>query len=63
MKGLTRDGVAFRYLPIWIAPDTVAKAQTALAEQDAAKQRDREQDARKRERDEAERSRTAVLER
>lgn len=63
VKGLTRDGVAFRYLPIWIAPDTVVKAQTALVEQDAAKQRDREQDARKRERDEAERSRTAVYDR
>lgn len=63
VKGLTRDGVAFRYLPIWIAPETVGKAKTALAEQDAAKQRDREQDARKRERDEAERSRMALVER
>lgn len=63
IKGLTRDGVTFRYLPIWIAPETVTKAEAALAEQAAAKQREREQDELRRGRDEAERSRTALIER
>ena len=61
VKGLTRDGVAFRYLPIWIAPEMVAKAQAALAEQATAKQREREQDEVRRGRDEAERSRAALI--
>ncbi|CAA2156781.1 hypothetical protein MBRA_02215 [Methylobacterium brachiatum] len=63
VKGLARDGVTFRYLPIWIAPEAVAKAQVALTEQDAAQRRDREQDARRREQEAAERSRTALIER
>lgn len=63
VKALARDGVAFRYLPIWIAPDAVAKAQAALTDQDAAKRQDREQDERRREREQAERSRTALIER
>ncbi|TXN73033.1 hypothetical protein FV230_02735 [Methylobacterium sp. WL6] len=63
VKAMARDGVSLRYLPIWIAPETVAKAQAALNDQDAAKRRDREQDARQRERDQAERSRTALVER
>lgn len=63
VKGLARDGVTFRYLPIWIAPETVAKAQAALTDQDVAKRRDREQDERQREREQAERSRTSLVER
>lgn len=63
VKGLTRDGVTFRYLPIWITPDVVGKAQAALTEQEVARRRDREQDERRRERDAAERSRTALVER
>ncbi|KQO99312.1 hypothetical protein ASF33_06655 [Methylobacterium sp. Leaf92] len=63
IRGLTRDGVAFRYLPIWIAPEAVAKAQTALAEQDGAERRAREADERRRERDQAENRRAALVER
>ncbi|MFK5595877.1 hypothetical protein ACFZ8E_02550 [Methylobacterium sp. HMF5984] len=63
VKGLARDGLTFRYLPIWIAPDTVAKAQAALTNQDATKRREREEDERRRERDQAERSRSALVER
>ena len=63
VKAMARDGVALRYLPIWIAPDAVAKAQAVLNDQDAAKRQSREQDERQRERDQAERSRTALVER
>ncbi|WP_156467599.1 peptidoglycan-binding protein [Methylobacterium sp. Leaf102] len=62
-KGLARDGITYRYLPIWITPDAVAKAQSALADQDAVQRRAREQDERQRERDQAERSRNALVER
>ncbi|GMA74808.1 hypothetical protein GCM10025880_12250 [Methylorubrum aminovorans] len=63
VKGLTRDGVAFRYLPIWIAPEAVAKAQAALAEQDSAQRERREAEDRARRREEAQRSRTSLVER
>ncbi|MCJ2095121.1 hypothetical protein MKK67_21830 [Methylobacterium sp. J-072] len=63
VKGLTRDGITFRYLPIWITPETVGKAQAVLTEQQATKQRDREQDERRRERDAAARSRIALVDR
>lgn len=63
VTGLTRDGVTFRYLPIWITPEAVGKAQAALTEQQASKQRDREQDERRRERDAAARSRVALVDR
>jgi len=62
-KGLARDGITYRYLPIWITPDAVAKARAALADRDATQRRDREEDERQRERDQAERSRTALVER
>ncbi len=51
IKGLTRDGVSFRFLPIWISPDTVFKAQAALAEQGETQRREREAEAGRRERD------------
>ncbi len=63
VKGLARDGITFRYLSIWITPETVGKAQAVLTEQQATKQRDREQDERRRERDAAARSRTALVDR
>ncbi|WP_289015460.1 peptidoglycan-binding domain-containing protein [uncultured Methylobacterium sp.] len=63
IKGLTRDGVSFRYLPIWIAPEAAAKAQAALAEQDVAKRREREAEDRRRERDQAENRRMSLVER
>lgn len=63
VKGLTRDGVAFRYLPVWIAPEVVTKARVALTEQDSAQQQKREDEDRARKREEAQRSRTALVER
>ncbi|MFJ7436972.1 hypothetical protein ACIQW5_04860 [Methylorubrum thiocyanatum] len=63
VKGLARDGVAFRYLPIWIAPEAVAKAQAVLADQDSAQRESREAEDRTRRREEAQRSRTALVER
>jgi len=63
VNGLTRDGVTFRYMPIWITPEAVGKAQAALTEQQATKLRDREQDERRRERDAAARSRAALVDR
>lgn len=63
VKGLTRDGVSFRYLPIWIAPEVAAKAQATLAEQGDAKRREREAEERQRERDQAENRRAALVER
>ncbi len=63
IKGLTRDGVSFRFLPIWISPDTVSKAQAALAEQGETQRREREAEAGRRERDQAESRRAALVER
>lgn len=62
VKGLTRDGVTFRYLPIWIAAETVAKARENLAELEGARRREREAEDRRRERDQAENKRAALVE-
>ncbi|MDP4022019.1 hypothetical protein Q8W71_05245 [Methylobacterium sp. NEAU 140] len=62
-KGFTRDGVTFRYLPIWIAPEVVEKARQELTDKDEQGRRAQAERDRERQDEQVRRDRQAVIER
>lgn len=62
-KAFTRDGVTFRYLPIWIAPEAAEKVRQELADRDAQGQRAQAERDRERAEEQARKDRQAVIER
>ncbi len=62
-KAFARDGVAIRYLPVWIAPEAVEKARQELADRDQQGRRAQAERDRERGEEQARRDRQAVVER
>lgn len=62
-RAFTRDGVAFRYLPVWIAPEAVEKVRQELADRDEQSRRAQAERDRERGEEQARRDRQAVIER
>ncbi|WP_187276037.1 peptidoglycan-binding protein [Methylobacterium sp. WL116] len=62
-KASTRDGVVFRYLPIWITPEAVEKARQELVDRNEEGRRAQAERDRERGEEQVRRDRQAVIER